>query len=125
MKLRKFLSAALTASVLCSLLVLPQASAAGSPGFVDIPDPDIAEAAALLQIMEVVDGNGSGYFFPEMELTRAQFRDMLGTSRKYALAVLEYYDKNKILKKDGDIRRPGPAFSALGEPEAPEEPAEV
>ena len=71
MKLRKFLSAALTASVLCSLLVLPQASAAGSPGFVDIPDPDIAEAAALLQIMEVVDGNGSGYFFPEMELTRA------------------------------------------------------
>ena len=76
MKLRKFLTSALTAAILCSLLVLPQASAAGSPGFVDIPDPDIAEAAALLQIMEVVDGNGSGYFFPEMELTRAQFCKM-------------------------------------------------
>ena len=38
---------------------------------------------------------------------------MRGTSRKYALAVLEYYDKNKILKKDGDIRRPGPAFPAI------------
>ena len=41
------------------------------------------------------------------ELTLAEFRDLLGTSRKYALAVLEYYDKNKILKKDGDVRRLG------------------
>lgn len=76
MKLRKFLTSALTAAVLCSLLVLPQASAAGSPGFVDISDPDVGEAAALLQIMEVVDGNGSGYFFPELNLTRAQFCKM-------------------------------------------------
>ena len=44
------------------------------------------------------------------ELTLAEFRDLLGTSRKYALAVLEYYDKNKILKKDGDIRRMGLGF---------------
>ena len=44
------------------------------------------------------------------EMTLAQFRDMMGTSRKYALAVLEYYDKNKILKKDGDIRRMGLGF---------------
>ena len=44
------------------------------------------------------------------ELTLAEFRDLLGTSRKYALAVLEYYDKNKILKKDGDIRRLGLGF---------------
>ena len=44
------------------------------------------------------------------ELTLAQFRDLLGTSRKYALAVLEYYDKNKILKKDGDVRRMGLGF---------------
>ena len=44
------------------------------------------------------------------ELTLAEFRDLLGTSRKYALAVLEYYDKNKILKKDGDVRRIGLGF---------------
>ena len=44
------------------------------------------------------------------ELTLAEFRDLLGTSRKYALAVLEYYDKNKILKKEGDIRRLGLGF---------------
>ena len=50
------------------------------------------------------------HFAEHEELTLAEFRDMLGTSRKYALAVLEYYDKNKILKKDGDVRRPGPEF---------------
>ena len=44
------------------------------------------------------------------ELTLAEFRDLLGTARKYALAVLEYYDKNKILKKDGDVRRLGTGF---------------
>lgn len=47
------------------------------------------------------------------ELTLADFRDLLNTSRKYALAILEYYDKNKILRKEGDIRYPGPAFQTL------------
>ncbi len=75
MRLRKFLSAALSAAILCGLLTVAPAQAA-STGFVDIPDPDVAEAAALLQIMEVVDGNGYGYFFPEMNLTRAQFCKM-------------------------------------------------
>ena len=43
-------------------------------------------------------------------LTLAQFRDLLGTSRKYALAVLEYWDRNKITKKDGDLRRLAQGF---------------
>ena len=47
------------------------------------------------------------------ELLLSDFRDMMNTSRKYALAVLEYYDKNKILKKDGDIRRIGLGFDAF------------
>ena len=50
------------------------------------------------------------HFAEHEELTLAEFRDMMNTSRKYALAVLEYYDKNKILKKDGDIRRMGLGF---------------
>lgn len=76
MKLRKFLTCALTATLLCSLLTVVPASAAGSTGFVDISDPDVQECASLLQIMEVVDGNGYGYFFPELNLTRAQFCKM-------------------------------------------------
>ncbi|MEG1152530.1 MAG: selenocysteine-specific translation elongation factor [Oscillospiraceae bacterium] len=31
-------------------------------------------------------------------------RDVLGTSRKFALALLEYFDSKKITKKNGDIR---------------------
>ena len=50
------------------------------------------------------------FFEENEELTLAQFRDMFNTSRKYALAVLEYYDKNKILKKDGDVRRLASGF---------------
>ena len=50
------------------------------------------------------------FFAEKEELTLAEFRDMLGTSRKYALAVLEYYDRNKMTKKEGDIRRAGVAL---------------
>ena len=50
------------------------------------------------------------YFENNETLTLADFRDMLGTSRKYALAILEYYDRAKILKKDGDLRRIGNGF---------------
>jgi len=38
------------------------------------------------------------------EITLAQFRDKLETSRKYAMALLEYFDKKKISKKVGDAR---------------------
>ena len=31
-----------------------------------------------------------------------QFRDMLGTSRKFAMAILDYFDKNKITKRIED-----------------------
>lgn len=33
-----------------------------------------------------------------------QFRDLLGTSRKYAMALLDYFDQNKITKRVGDNR---------------------
>ena len=38
------------------------------------------------------------------EITLAQFRDKLGTSRKFAMALLEYFDKKKISRKVGDSR---------------------
>ncbi len=44
--------------------------------------------------------------FEEHELiTLAEFRDALGTSRKYAMAVLEYLDGSRVTKKEGDARR--------------------
>ena len=45
------------------------------------------------------------HFEKEETLVLGQLRDLLNTSRKYALALLDYYDKNRITKKDGDIRR--------------------
>ena len=38
------------------------------------------------------------------DITLAQFRDMIGASRKYAVAILEYCDGKKITRKVGDVR---------------------
>lgn len=45
------------------------------------------------------------HFSTNETLTLAQFRDLLQTSRKYALAALEYFDKNRYTRKEGDARR--------------------
>jgi len=37
-------------------------------------------------------------------LTLAEFRDHFQTSRKYAVAVLEYLDEKGITKRKGDAR---------------------
>lgn len=38
-------------------------------------------------------------------MTVAEFRDLLGTSRKYALPFLEYLDSNKMTLRVGDVRK--------------------
>ncbi len=38
------------------------------------------------------------------EITLAQFRDHFGSSRKYAQAVLEYFDQQRITRRVGDMR---------------------
>ena len=45
------------------------------------------------------------HFAEHETLTLGELRDLINSSRKYTLAVLEYYDKNRITKKDGDLRR--------------------
>jgi selenocysteine-specific elongation factor len=41
-------------------------------------------------------------------LTVAEIRDMLGTTRKYVLALLSYLDNNGMTRRRGDFRIPGP-----------------
>ncbi len=41
------------------------------------------------------------------KLTVAEFRDLLGTTRKYALPFLEWFDEQKITRRSGDERLPG------------------
>lgn len=42
------------------------------------------------------------------KISVAEFRDLLGTTRKYALPLLEWMDEQKITRRAGDERLPGP-----------------
>lgn len=56
-----------------------------------------------------------GHFTKNPTLTVAQLRDLLGTSRKVALPLLEYFDAHKYTVRDGDIRRAGLKMEDLSE----------
>jgi selenocysteine-specific elongation factor len=45
------------------------------------------------------------FFSKKPEMTVAEFRDILATTRKYALPILEYLDSNKITLRVGDVRK--------------------
>lgn len=51
---------------------------------------------ALSGLKEKINNDG--------RITLAEFRDMIGTSRKYAVEILEYLDNNKITQKVDDAR---------------------
>ncbi len=44
------------------------------------------------------------YLNKNSSITVAEYRDVLNTNRKVALGLLEYFDQEKITKRDGDIR---------------------
>lgn len=52
--------------------------------------------AARDQVLALIDHSGS--------VTLAQVRDQLGTSRKYAQALLEYLDQRRLTRRVGDVR---------------------
>ncbi|MBL7032120.1 MAG: selenocysteine-specific translation elongation factor, partial [Nitrospira sp.] len=47
----------------------------------------------------------SAFFSGSPEMAVAEFRDMLGTSRKFAIPFLEYLDSNKITLRVGEVRK--------------------
>jgi len=50
-------------------------------------------------------GDLKNFFSRKPEMTVAEFRDILATTRKYALPILEYLDSNKITLRVGDVRK--------------------
>lgn len=46
----------------------------------------------------------AAYIQEHGQITLAEFRDLLGTSRKYAVAILEYFDRRGLTKKIQDAR---------------------
>lgn len=45
------------------------------------------------------------YLADKSEITAATFRDLLGSSRKYAIALLEHFDREGVTVRIGDARR--------------------
>lgn len=45
------------------------------------------------------------FFAKQPTMSVAEFRDLLGTTRKYAVPFLEYLDSNKITLRVGDVRK--------------------
>jgi selenocysteine-specific elongation factor len=52
----------------------------------------------------------TSYLREKGEITVGELRDLLKTSRKYALPLLEYFDREKLTKRVGDKRLPGKAL---------------
>jgi selenocysteine-specific elongation factor len=55
------------------------------------------------------------HFKAQDTLTVAELRDILNTSRKIALPIMEYLDMHKYTVRDGDVRRPGRKILDLSE----------
>ena len=64
-------------------------------------------------VLDAVDARVKAWFEMHDTLTLGEFRDALGTSRDHALLVLEYYDRRGILRREGDVRRPGAQFGEI------------
>ncbi|HXM88898.1 MAG TPA: SelB C-terminal domain-containing protein, partial [Candidatus Acidoferrum sp.] len=45
------------------------------------------------------------YFETHAEITAATFRDLLGASRKFAIALLDHFDHTGVTTRVGDTRR--------------------
>ncbi|HZA27776.1 MAG TPA: selenocysteine-specific translation elongation factor [Actinomycetota bacterium] len=58
--------------------------------------PEFAERAEDLVRAEAARAEG---------ITVSRFRELLGTTRKYALPLLEWFDSRGITRRDGDVRR--------------------
>ena len=52
---------------------------------------------AFAKVSQFIADNGG-------EITLAQFRDLIDASRKYALPLLEYFDRQGMTRKVGDVR---------------------
>jgi selenocysteine-specific elongation factor len=45
------------------------------------------------------------YLHTHTEITAATYRDLLGASRKYAIALLDYFDHAGVTTRVGDVRK--------------------
>jgi selenocysteine-specific elongation factor len=75
--------------------------AAGRAGLVVRIAPDLVFIPALIERAEVIVAAAGG-----AGITVSAFREALGTSRKYALPILEWFDQRGVTRRQGDLRYP-------------------
>jgi selenocysteine-specific elongation factor len=56
-------------------------------------------------VYSMMIGKLKEFYAKKPDMTVAEFRDVLNTTRKYALPLLEYLDSNKVTMRIGDIRK--------------------
>ncbi len=54
--------------------------------------------------LEMIRGRVVDFFADHQEMSAPDFKDITGLSRKYLIPVLEYFDKEKITVRVGDVR---------------------
>jgi selenocysteine-specific elongation factor len=59
----------------------------------------------LTDSLETIKRRMREHFSKEAQITPASFRDLLGTSRKYTIPLLEYFDRQGVTVRAGDVRR--------------------
>lgn len=75
----------------------------------------IGDSFVYRKTMQYIAKCMHNYFQNHSTLTVAELRDLLNTSRKIALPLMEYFDLHKYTIRDGDFRRPGPKMKDLSE----------
>ena len=70
---------------------------------------DVVYAAALYEqlIAKLTD-----YLHQKGSISAPEARDLLGGSRKYAIALLEHMDELRITRRNGDVRLPARPLKA-------------
>ncbi|MFQ5600178.1 MAG: selenocysteine-specific translation elongation factor [Candidatus Krumholzibacteriia bacterium] len=60
------------------------------------------------RVLEEIDAKLRAFLRSRDVMRMADFKEMTGLSRKYAVPLLEYFDRQGVTARDGDVRRPGP-----------------
>ena len=81
--------------------------AAGRAGLVVRVAPDLVFTPALIERAEAIVAAAG-----DAGITVSAFREALGTSRKYALPILEWFDLKGVTRREGDLRFPRSAPSS-------------
>jgi selenocysteine-specific elongation factor len=68
----------------------------------------------LSESLDIVRRTFDEEFYDKGDITPATFRDRFGTSRKYTIPLLEYFDRDGVTVRIGDVRRLKPRHDEGG-----------